>query len=94
MSTTHRPIVFRQTSTQIVETLRKRLDDQKGRWAQLSAMSRVPYFTICKLSQGITKYPRMDTFVDLSQALDRLEAGEEIAVTRSSIRKPVAQKVG
>lgn len=78
-----RPTVFRQTTDEMMELMRKRLRAVRGDWFGLSLISGVPYFTIAKLHQQETKNPRLATFVALSKALDRVEAGEPLPTRRT-----------
>jgi predicted transcriptional regulator len=45
------------------------LHRRRGEWHQISEASGVPYFTIAKISQGVTKNPRWKTIVSLGETL-------------------------
>jgi len=49
----------------IIDELHKR----KGEWRQIAEDSGVPYFTIAKISQGVTKNPRWQTIDALTSVL-------------------------
>jgi len=49
----------------IIDELHKR----KGEWRQIAEESGVPYFTIAKISQGVTKNPRWQTINALTNVL-------------------------
>lgn len=64
---------FKNTPLQIMAEVRKRLTDTKGEWRSLVKATGVPYDTVAKLHQGVTKNPRLCTIVPLMQALQRYE---------------------
>jgi predicted transcriptional regulator len=45
------------------------LHRRRGEWQQIADDSGVPYFTIAKISQGVTKNPRYKTIVSLAEVL-------------------------
>lgn len=44
-----------------VETLRRRLGEEKGNWPRIAKESGVPYGTLEKVGQGDTTNPQYDT---------------------------------
>ena len=57
------------THADYLETIRDELHRRRGEWNSISETSGVPYFTIAKISQGVTKNPRWMTIVALSGVL-------------------------
>lgn len=62
-----------QTPDQAIADMRKRLAEitNDGDMRKLADVTKIPYGTLCKLSQGITSNPRIGTFLPLMAALDR-----------------------
>lgn len=46
------------------------LHGRRGEWKQIAEQSGVPYFTIAKISQGVTKNPRWGTITALIETLN------------------------
>lgn len=61
------------TPEPIDEYVRRRLEETRGRWKQISRDSGVPYFTIAKIVQRVSKNPRIDTLRALQGTLEQLE---------------------
>tara|TARA_B100000029_G_scaffold495222_1_gene559979 strand:- start:427 stop:615 length:189 start_codon:yes stop_codon:yes gene_type:complete len=45
------------------------LHKRRGEWREIAEASGVPYFTIAKISQGVTKNPRWQTIDALAKEL-------------------------
>ena len=62
------------TSNEIMDYVRKRLDETAGARRALSMVTKIPYDTLAKIHQGITTNPRLQTVIPLVQALRYHEA--------------------
>lgn len=58
-------------SENILDFVRRRLDECKGKWAYVSRDSGVPYFTIAKIAQGAVTNPRVNTVQALADYFNR-----------------------
>lgn len=45
----------------ILTFVRRRLDESRGEWVEISRVSGVPYHTLTKIAQGATPNPRIET---------------------------------
>lgn len=45
----------------ILTFVRRRLDESRGEWVEISRISGVPYHTLTKIAQGTTPNPRIET---------------------------------
>lgn len=52
-----------------LQWVKDELHKRRGDWKQIAEKSGVPYFTIAKISQGVTKNPRWQTVDALTGAL-------------------------
>jgi len=55
----------------ILEHIISELHLRRGEWKAIAKESGVPYFTIAKISQGVTKNPRWQTVEALQGALEK-----------------------
>lgn len=58
----------------ILEFIKRRLEESRGFWPQISKVTGVPYFTITNFMQGRVKDPQMSTIqplVDYFSARDK-----------------------
>lgn len=45
----------------ILTFVRRKLDESRGEWVEISRVSGVPYHTLTKIAQGATPNPRIET---------------------------------
>jgi len=70
----------------ILTFVRRRLDESRGEWVEISRVSGVPYHTLTKIAQGATPNPRIETvqrLVDhfkMAQRIEQLERPSPRAV--------------
>lgn len=62
---------FNNSPSQIMADVRKRLTNAAGKLPQIAIAADIPYHTLVKVHQGVSKNPRLCTIVPLVQALQR-----------------------
>ena len=63
-----------QSADEIMEYVRKQLEETRGARRTLSLVTKIPYDTLAKIHQGLTRNPRIQTLVPLLHALRYHEA--------------------
>lgn len=71
----------------ILDFVRHSLAESKGKWADVSRDSGVPYFTITKLAHGTVVNPRINTLQPLADYFSRAKSSNPEAGISS---KPAA----
>lgn len=62
----------------ILDFVRRRLAEGKGKWTDFSRDSGVPYFTIAKIAQGKVANPRIKTVQALADYFNRTQAASAV----------------
>lgn len=67
------------TDEPIMTFVRRKLDESRGQWAEVSRASGVPYHTLTKIAQGQSPDPRINTIQRLIDHFKGCEAATQQA---------------
>lgn len=68
----------RKSQTQaepILQYVCRKLGEHKGAWSEISGITKVPYFTLAKIYQGVTGNPRIGTLQPLADLFREIDSG-------------------